>query len=678
MKSTASGKLVFFCFVSVFCLFTIEISAQSQWASSVIGYSSVSAAGAKKQYKPEQVLGKPNKLPATGSATTAWSPLTDDGGTEYIHVAFTKAQKAQQIAVAENFNPGSITKIEAYDSTGTAYLMYENSAPEAILTTQGRMFYHFFPMTNYAVKSVKITLNTLAVPGSNQLDAIGISASTDSLKALINLVKSTEIVEPKVNLGETINSATDDLLPVISPNGKTLYFTRQSHPDNTAPISNQDIWFSSINEKGEFSVAQNIGAPLNNSENSATTSITPDGQRMLVLNVYNPDGTMEKGVSISHFNGTTWGFPQKVIIDSFYNDNIYGEYILSNSGRFLIMTLERNNAEGSKDMYVSFIKEDGTWTAPKHMGNTINSAESETSPFLCADERTLYFSSKGRSGFGSNDMFVTHRLDDTWLNWSEPENLGDAINTSGWDAYFSLPANGEYAYYVSYSNSLGGADIFRQKLPNWAKPTPVALVNGQVLHAKTKQPMRAKITYKNLTNGLILGEGYSDSLTGKFEIALPSGFKYAIIAAKSEFYSVNETVDLTQLKAYKELIKNIFMVPIEVGETARLNNLFFDFNKALLKPESFVELDQLVQLMKQKPALEIQISGHTDDVGEVQYNIDLSLKRAKAVRDYLVSKGIAVNRITYKGFGESKPLAQGTSEESRQLNRRVEFLILKK
>jgi hypothetical protein len=230
MKSATSGKLVFFCLVNIFCLLTFEVSAQSQWASSVIGFSSVSSSGTKKQYQPEQVLGKPNKLPATGSATTAWSPLNDDGGTEYIQVAFSKAQKAQQIAVAENFNPGSISKIEAYDSSGTAYLIYENNAPEAILNTQGRMFYHFFPLTNYAVKSVKITLNTLAVPGSNQLDAIGISASTDSLKALINLVKSTETVEEKVNLGEMINSATDDLLPVISPNGKTLYFTRQSHP----------------------------------------------------------------------------------------------------------------------------------------------------------------------------------------------------------------------------------------------------------------------------------------------------------------------------------------------------------------------------------------------------------------------------------------------------------------
>ncbi len=653
------------------------VAQQVQWANTVIGVSSVGA-NSKKQYNAEQALDKPNKLPSTGSSAVAWSPAHEDGGLEYIQVGYVSAQKAQQIAVGESFNPGSIQTIHAYDSLGKEYLLYENLEPKSLEGIQGRMFNHFFPLTNYKVKSVKITLNTAKVPGFNHIDAIGISNSTDTVKAVINVIKSTELIAPKENLGATINSTTDELLPVISPNGKTLYFTRQSHPNNIAPVEYQDIWFAQMNETGQFNDAQNIGAPLNNADNNAATSITPDGQRMLVLNVYNSNGTMEKGISISQFNGTTWDFPQKVIIDSFYNDNIYGEYYLSNSGQFLVMTLERNDSEGGKDIYVSSIKEDATWTVPKRMGSLINSAENETSPFLSADERTLYFSSRGLSGYGSSDMFVTHRLDDSWTNWSEPENLGNAINTTGWDAYFSLPANGEYAYYVSYTNSLGAADIFRQKLPNSAKPIPVALVSGQVLHAKTKLPMKAKITYKNLTNGTIMGEGYSDSLTGKFEIVLPSGNKYAILATKNEFYSVNETIDLVQLKAYKEVTKNIYLVPIEIGEIARLNNLFFDFNKATLKSESFVELNQLVQLMQQKPTLEIQISGHTDDVGEVPYNLDLSLRRAKTVREYLISKGISASRITFKGYGESKPLAKGTSEESRQLNRRVEFLVVKK
>lgn len=658
--------------------FTNQISAQVQWANTVIDVSSYYKTGNKTQYLPIQVLGKPNKLPDVGTSGVAWSPEFEDNLKDFIRVNYKKADFIQQVAVGESFNPGSIITIHLYDSLGTEHLIYENLDPKPITGSIGRVFNVFFEMTTYKVKDVKITLNPKSVPGFNHIDAIGISNLKDSIKALINAIPYSEEVLPKENLGSSINSLTDELLPVISPNGKTLYFTRQGHQENIGIIANQDIYSAEIKEDGTFSNAKNIGAPLNNSENSAATSITPDGQRMMVLNIYNENGTMEKGVSISDFNGTNWGFPKKVLIDSFYNDNIYGEYFLSNSGQYLVMTLERNNSEGLKDIYVSFIKEDFTWSAPKHLGALINTAESEASPFLSADDKTLYFSSKGHSGYGSNDMYKTQRLDDSWTNWSEPENLGNKINTKGWDAYFSFPASGEFAYYVSYTNSLGAADIFRQKLPKSAKPKPVALVIGTVLNAKTKLPMRSKVTYKNLTTGKIIGSGISDSLTGKFEIVLPSGSKYSILAEKNEYYSVNEAIDLTKLDEYKEIKKDIYLVPIEVGEIARLNNIFFDFNKAELKSESFVELNQLVKLMIAKTNMQIQINGHTDDVGEVPTNITLSLKRAKAVSDYLIEKGVLVSRITYKGFGESSPIKKGITDEIRQLNRRVEFLIIKK
>lgn len=662
----------------VVLLFCTNSIAQVQWANNVIDVSSFYKTGNKTQFLPIQVLGKPNKLPAFGTSGVAWSPELEDNLKEFIRVNYKKADYIQQVAVGESFNPGTITAIHLYDSLGTEHLIYENLEPKPIIGSLGRMFNVFFTMTTYKVKDVKITLNTKSVPGYNHIDAIGISNLKDSIKAIINTISQTEQILPKENLGSAINSTTDELLPVISPNGKTLYFTRQGHPENIGVVTNQDIYFAEIKADGTFSNAKNIGAPLNNSENSAASSITPDGQRMLVLNVYNENGTMEKGVSISNFNGTNWGFPKKVVVDSFYNDNIYGEYFLSNSGQYLVMTLERKNSEGLKDMYVSFIKEDFTWTAPKHLGALLNTADSESSPFLSADDKTLYFSSKGHSGYGSNDMFMTRRLDDSWTNWSEPENLGNKINTDGWDAYFSFPASGEYAYYVSYTNSLGAADIFRQKLPKSAKPKPVSLVIGRVLNAKTKLPMRSAITYKNLTTGKIIGTGISDSLTGKFEIVLPSDSKYSILAERNEYYSVNEAIDLTKLSEYKEITKDIFMVPIEVGEVARLNNIFFDFNKAELKPESFVELNQLVKLMFVKTNMQIQINGHTDDVGEVPANMTLSLKRAKAVRDYLIEKGISETRITHKGFGESNPITKGVSDEIRQLNRRVEFLIIKK
>ena len=670
------SKKFFSIFIVLFAVF--NCFSQVQWAHEVLEFSSQNTGLAKQQCKASQVLGKPNKLPVPGYSVVAWSPEKDDNVAEFITVSFKKAIRIQQVAVGESFNPGSITKITGFDSLGTAYVLYTNENPKAIDGLLGRMFNCYFELTAKPIKKIKLELNTAAVPGSNQIDAIGISPTKEPIEVKINVLNFKEEVAPKENLGSNVNSKADDLCPVITPDGKKLYYTRQNHPENIAPIENQDVWESDLLENNTFSLARNLNQPINNKENSSICSITPDGQQALVLNVYKPDGTMEKGASISKFNGTSWELPVKIIIDSFYNDNVYGEYNLSNSGQQLIMTLERKDAIGNKDMYVSFLKEDGTFTAPLHMGKQINSAASETSPFLSSDMKTMYFSSAGFSGYGKNDMFVTRRLDDSWTNWSEPENLGDKINTPDWDAYFSVPANGEYAYYVSYNNSLGGSDIFRQKLPAVARPTALALVSGRVFHSKTKAPLRTKITYKNLTTGKILGTAFSDSLTGGFKISLPAGYKYAIYAEKDNFYAVNESIDLTKLDKFTEKSTEIAMVPIEVGEMVRLNNLFFDFNKATLKQESYVELDQLVKLMLAKPNLKIEIAGHTDDVGEDAYNLTLSLNRAKSVYSYLISKGISADRLTFKGFGEKSPIVKGTDEKARQLNRRVEFKILSK
>jgi outer membrane protein OmpA-like peptidoglycan-associated protein len=290
----------------------------------------------------------------------------------------------------------------------------------------------------------------------------------------------------------------------------------------------------------------------------------------------------------------------------------------------------------------------------------------------------LYFSSKGHPGYGSNDMYVSTRLDDSWTNWSEPLNLGSSINTVGWDAYFSVPANGEYAYFVSYTNSIGKGDVFRQKLPTSAKPAPVVLISGRVLHEKTKQPLRAKIIYENLSDGTIVGEAYSDSITGEFKIILPAGKKYGIGANKNGFFSVSENIDLTKLNEYQEIKKDLLMVPIEVGSVARLNNIFFDLNKSTLTSDSYNELKKLIKVLNTYPNMKIEIGGHTDNVGSETYNLDLSNKRAKSVYDYLISKGVSSSRLTYKGYGKSKLILNGDSEEANQINRRVEFLILQK
>jgi len=658
---------------STFCF-----SQAVEWADSVTSYSSFSVSGLKKQFGPAQILGKPSKLPATGTSAAAWAPATDDGGPEFIEVRFKNSIYVQQVAIAENFNPGAITEIILIDASQKENSVYSNPNPTVLTGIVGRMFYVFFKKTNYPIQGLRLKLNTAAIPGSNQIDAIAIGETSDTIRSIINTIDNPISNFEKENLGANVNSTTEDLAPYISPDGKTLYFTRQGHPQNIPPVDYQDLWYSTSDGNGGFNPAINIGAPINNNDNSAGACITPDGQRMLVLNTYKADGTMDKGVSISQLEGEKWAMPVALKIKNYYNNNQYGEYFLTASGKILLMTCERDDTEGSKDIYVSFHMEDGSWSEPKHAGNALNTAESESSPFLAADEKTLYFSTKGHPGYGNNDMFVSYRLDDTWTNWSEPLNLGSSINTDGWDAYFTLPANGEYAYFVSYKNSMGGADVFRQKLPASAKPKPVILLSGRVLHAITKNPLKAKIVYENLSDGKIVGEAFSDSLTGKFKIILPVGKKYGIIANKNNFFPLSENLDVLKLNEFKEISKDLLMMPIEIGSVARLNNIFFDFNKSALKPDSDTELNRLISILKQYPTMEIEIHGHTDNVGTDVFNLELSNKRAKSVYDYLVSKGISPTRLKFKGYGESKLIVNGNSEEANLVNRRVEFAIVKK
>lgn len=655
--------------------FKSTFSQTTQWATKLLGYSSEYVSPATPgSYSAKQILGKPNRFPVFGPTANAWSPLKEDAELEWIHVGYDQPMAIQQVVVAENNGAGCLIKVEAIDETGSSHVLYENASP-VLPSVNGRWWYLFTPLTNYKVSSLKLTLNTSLVKGYNHLDAVAISNQKDSVKLNINLVKGWEVATEREDLGAAINSSTDELLPVISPDGKTLLFTRQGHPENIAPVGNQDIWFSQMDENGKFSTVKNLGGPINNYENNAALCLTPDGQKLLVMNVYKPDGTMDKGMSISVKKGEVWQLPEKVEMTNFYNDNLYGEYILSVSGKVMIMTLQRKDGQGSKDLHVSFLQENGVWSEPKNMGTVLNTAESEATPFLAADEKTLYFSTSGWPGYGKNDVFVTHRLDDTWLNWSEPENLGPNLNTAGWDAYYAFTADGKYVYYVSSVDGRA-TDIFRKPAPVGAKPLPVVVVKGKVLDSKTKQPLASNITYEFLKQNKNAGFALSNAATGEYSIILSGGEQYSFLASSDNYYSISENLDLTKLKEYAEVKKDLYLAPIEKGITVRLNNLFFDFNKSNLKPESVGELNRLIDLLIKHPNMKIEISGHTDDVGTQEFNLPLSNKRAASVLQYLVQNGIEQSRLISKGYGKTKPVAKGIDEESRRLNRRVEFIIL--
>jgi OmpA-OmpF porin, OOP family len=291
---------------------------------------------------------------------------------------------------------------------------------------------------------------------------------------------------------------------------------------------------------------------------------------------------------------------------------------------------------------------------------------------------TLYFSTNGRPGYGSNDIFLSRRLDDSWKSWSEPQNLGPEINSDDWDAYFSLPASGEYAYLCSWQNALGQSDIFRIKLPDAVKPLPVFLVSGQTFNAKTKEPIEAVIRYEELPEGKDVGSAASAPTTGAYAISLSRGKQYGFRAERTGFFPVSDNLDARKLDKYSEVKKDLYLVPIEIGEVIRINNVFFDFAKADLREESFSDLNRVASFLHANPSVEIELAGHTDNVGSDEANVKLSQDRIASVKAYLVSQKIGSSRLGSKGFGEAQPIASNDTEEDRQLNRRVEFKIIKK
>lgn len=643
------------------------------WATRVIDKSSEYG---EKRYSAKQVLGKPNVLPNFRDSPCAWSPFREQSRTdEFIHVSFARPMKIRQVAVAESHNPGSVSKIVIYDRYDRGDTIYSNEMTRP-LAERGRMLRVVVPQTPYPVASVKVILNTIGMPGWNHIDAIGISDSESPIEASINVVKDLTFDSQPQNLGPAVNSPFDEIMPIISPDGKTLYFDRKDHPQNTGGIVNDDIWRSELAGEASWSKAVNVGAPLNNKGHNFLTAISPDGNTALLGNVYEANGSMSSGLSIARANKEGWDFPKKLIIENYYNNNKFSEFHLGADGKTIVMTVQRMDSEGGKDLYVSFLRGDGTWTKPKNLGRRVNSAATEMSPFLAADGKTLYFSSDGFSGYGGKDMFMTRRKDNSWTNWTEPQNLGPMINSANWDAYYSVPASGEFAYFSSENNSLGKTDIFRIRLPQEMRPEPVVLVRGKVLDEKTKQPIAANIIYETLQDGKESGVARSNPKTGEYTIILPAGAKYGFLAQAEDYLSEHQNLDLTDIEEYKELNQDLLLVPIRLNETVVLNNIFFQPSKWALTPDSKPELERVYEFLKEHDNIRVEIGGHTNDACSEDWCKKLSTMRAKAVYNYLVKKGILANRIEFKGYGSNSPRYSNDNPDGRRKNRRVEFKII--
>ena len=654
-----------------------SLAQKVKWASQIISVSSeYKDPLLGKEYRALHALGRPSKFPKMAASPSAWQSMTPDSPDgEYLLVGFDTTMAVKQVAIFENSGAGSIISVDGLDQNNKIYPL-RTFAPGYALSSSQVTYIRLPSKTSFKLKGIKISFNSLRVKGYSQIDAIGISDSDEPIENSLKLNSDANAFQARENLGNAINSKFNEICPVVSPDGQKLYFTRWKHPDNLGANKNQDIWVSNWQPDRTWSKATLYPAPINNDENNAVCGITPNGKTLLLNNVYGKDGTMEKGVSFSFLLRTgEWSFPKALKILNFKNKSEFSEYTLAPNGKVLVMTTETKDTYGGKDIYVSFLNADDSWSEPKNVGPVVNTGEAESTPFIAPDGVTMYFSSSGHVGYGNNDIFLSRRLDDTWQNWSVPENLGPIVNTPQWDGYFSVSAKGDYAYFSSTENSIGAEDIYRIKIPEKARPLTLIQLTGQVINQKTKEPMAARLLIKSKFNPSDTLSIDYDPYVGDYSFMWPAKKAFTVQIKKAGYFSKVENFDFTSEKNFLQVNRNFFLQTVEKNKAYALANISFDQGKADLKPGFEAELEKVIAILSDNDQYTLLLEGHTDNQGDWNDNLKLSLERVENVKAYLVSKGVNPNRIETKGWGGSRPLANNFVEETRKNNRRVEFTI---
>lgn len=483
-------------------------------------------------------------------------------------------------------------------------------------------------------------------------------------------------------LGSNINTDYVESDTRISPDGKTLYFIRWEHPDNMGDgTSETDIYYSELDQNGEWKQAKNLGKPFNDDEFNMVVGIRPDGNAMITRAKYNEEKNTNLYISYKK-NGKWQDLQPMEFEDLDYKISDRG-YTISADFKTLIFSDMGERDGNISDLYVCFLQDNGKWSKPIRTGGVINTEQYEEWPTLANDNETLYFTSTGHGGFGKGDIFISRRLDDSWTSWSEPVNLGEKINSENYDADFVVDTQGKYAYLSKNSDVTGTMDLFRILLSEAAKPKPVILVKGNVYDKTTNEPMEVEVVYHNLSTGKQLGSAYSDASTGGYKIVLPYGEKYGIRAEEKGYIAVSENLDLTaenknldENLSYQELTQDLILVPLQTGSVVLINNLFFETGSSVINKNSYTDLNNLAKMLKENPKMKIEIMGHTDNVGSEANNQKLSEARANSVKKFLTDKEIKADRLRAVGYGEAKPTTSNSTAEGRKKNRRVEFKII--
>ena len=475
-----------------------------------------------------------------------------------------------------------------------------------------------------------------------------------------------------VNLGDSVNTVNDEYWPSITVDGYKLMFTRQERTPGKSNIRNQEDFYISVQKDGGWSKAFNAGFPLNTPQNEGAQSVTSDGEGIYFTACDRPGGLGRCDIYYSSFNGEKWSQP--VNIGTPVNSNYWeAQPSISANGKMLFFASNRPGGEGGMDIWYSVMSPDGKWGNPKNAGKIINTSNDEMSPFIHFDGKTLYFSSNGHRGMGGHDIFFSVMNDDT--TWNSPVNLGYPINTYNDELGLIIDASGAKGYFSTIRDPKKGKDIFCFDLYSEVRPKPVSYFKGNVLDKETGQRLSADYELVNLKNGIVIASGTTGA-DGNFLLCLPAGANYGLNVNKPGYMFYSDNFMLEEIHTVsRPFIKHVILTPIKTGESILLSNVFFDFDSWQLKPESVIELKKLYKLLNDNPLITVEIGGYTDSIGTKEYNQALSEKRAQSVVDFLERMGIVKERLSYKGYGASGPVADNLTAEGRSLNRRTEVRI---
>ncbi|WP_026351221.1 OmpA family protein [Hymenobacter aerophilus] len=478
-------------------------------------------------------------------------------------------------------------------------------------------------------------------------------------------------------LPEPLNTFRFQYFPVLTADSRFLLFTGRP----TAG-SDENLYVSRQNPDGTMGAPSSISPAINTSFNEGAGAISGDGKTLVFASCDRANSVGNCDLYISRRTGNTWSKPENLgrNVNSPEWDS---QPTLSADGRTLYFTSMRRGGQGQEDIYVTTLDEQGNWTPARNVGAPINTPGKDMAPFIHASGTTLYYVTDGLVGMGGLDIYRCELAPDG--KWEAPRNLGYPLNTFENEASLFISSDNRRGFCSRWRTAEPGVKRQRDQpveLYSFEAPASVraretsTYAQGRVYDAVTKKPIAADVQLYDLNTNELVQYVNSDAETGEYTVVLNEGRQYAMYAAADKYLMRSLSFDYSSRRSFDPLTLDLYLDPVGTGRSVVLNNLFFDVGQYELKPKSRTELNRLVSFMKQYPAIQVEVSGHTDDIGSDDDNLVLSQNRAKSVYRYLLSQGVEAARLRFKGYGEARPLAPNDSEENRQQNRRIELRIL--